>query len=231
MGVKLLGAIAILLWAGACAPITENWSPGEDVGKQTTVAWTVSRHEVRFAPGTEQVAAGEAARLEVFLAAIDLRRPTHVFVGAGAANKNVQLAARRTAAAHALLRKYGVSARVDPPQPEPGTALDSLPSGADRAVILAGRFEIHVTGCPDWRKPVLDEFSNYQSSNFGCASANNLALMIAAPEDLLHGREGGFGDGERAAAIVREYRSGALPEVGDNGAAFVSIPSAAAGGN
>ena len=231
MGVKLLSAIAILLWAGACAPVTENWSPGVDAGRQTTVAWTVSRHEVAFAPGTEQLAAGEGARLQAFLAAFDLRRPTHVFVGAGTANGNVQLAARRTAAARALLRKYGVSARADPPQPEPGTALHSQPSGADKAVILAGRFEIHVTGCPDWRKPVLDEFSNYQSSNFGCANANNLALMVAAPEDLLRGREGGPGDGVRAAATVREYRSGVLPDVGDSGPSFVSIPSAATGGN
>jgi pilus assembly protein CpaD len=155
----------------------------------------------------------------------------HIYVGAGGQNEDGELAARRTAKAHELLANYGVTARREPPPAEPGSTLHSRPSGADRAVILAGRFDVEVIGCPDWRKPLLDDFSNYESSNFGCANANNLALMVADPMDLVRGREGGTGDGTRAAGTIRGYRSGALPDLGDEGAAFVSIPSAAGGGS
>lgn len=229
-GGKLLAAIAILLWAGACAPVAGDLSLG-DAGRQSIVAWKVSQHEVRFEPGKELLAAGEAARLEAFLGAFDLRRPMHIFVGAETQNGDSRLAQRRRATAHELLANYGVTARREPPPAEPGKALHSRPSGADRAVILAGRFEVEVIGCPDWRKPVLDDFTNYESSNFGCANANNLALMVADPMDLVGGRDGGAGDGTRAAGTVRKYRSGALPSLGDTGSSFVSIPPAAGGVN
>ena len=121
----------------------------------------------------------------------------------------------------------------DPPPAEPGLLLSPRPSGADKAVILAGRFDVHVSGCPDWRKPELDEYSNTASSNFGCASAHNLALMVADPEDLVRGREAGPSDGVRAASTVRKYRSGVLPALPDesSSSSFVAIPQAGSGGS
>ena len=231
-GWKLLSVVSLLLWASACAPAAQNWNRAE-TAKHASVAWTVSRHEVRFEPGSAWLAVAEAARLDAFLAALDPRRPLHVFVssGAGPEGADAQLAAQRTATAHAALKKYGISARFDPPPAEAGGELPSRPSGADRTVILAGRFEVHIVGCPDWRKPMLDEFSNYESSNFGCANANNLALMVADPEDLLRGREAGPGDGERAARTVRDYRTGALPALDDGASSFLFLPPLAEGGN
>lgn len=225
-GRKILSLALLLFTASACAPMADNWRP-EESAKANTVAWTVSRHEVQFAPGTDQPVAGEAARLKLFLSNIDLRRPLHVFVSAGAAD--TQLVAWRKATAHALLRDYGITVRADPPPAEPGSVLSSAPSGANSAVVLAGRFEVHVTGCPDWRKPQLDEYTNFESSNLGCATANNLALMIADPEDLLRGREAGPADGTRAAKTVRDYKSGAQPSLPEGGSAFLSVPSSTGG--
>jgi len=247
---RLLSMVFLLLGAAACAPMADNWRPGDNP-KITAVTWTVSRHEIQFVAGSQQPAAGEVARLNAFLAGFDLRRPLHVYVGVGGAadaadaadasgapeGAETQLAAWRTAAAHALLRQHGISVRADPPPAEAGGALASRPAGAtgatgaNGAVVLVGRFEVRVAGCPDWRKPVLDEFSNSKSSNFGCASANNLALMIADPEDLVRGREGGPSDGVRAAQTIRDYKSGALPALPDDGPAFLTLPSAAGAGS
>lgn len=238
---RLLSMVFLLLGAAACAPMADNWRPGDNP-KITAVTWTVSRHEIQFVAGSQQPAAGEVARLNAFLAGFDLRRPLHVYVGVGgaadAADANgapegaeTQLAAWRTAAAHVLLRQHGISVRADPPPAEAGGALASRPFGADSAVVLVGRFEVWVTGCPDWRKPELDEFSNSESSNFGCASANNLALMIADPEDLVRGREAGPSDGVRAAQTIRDYKSGVLPALPDDGPAFLTLPSAAGAGS
>jgi pilus assembly protein CpaD len=44
-----------------------------------------------------------------------------------------------------------------------------------------------VPGCPDWSDRELP-MSEGQSSNYGCATALNLAAMIADPADLLRGR-------------------------------------------
>jgi pilus assembly protein CpaD len=229
-GMKFITAALLLLTAGACAPMAENWTPEAAIERRPEVNWTVSRHEIRFAQGSERLAAGEAERLGAFLAGIDLRRPAHVYVGTGAADEDLLLAARRAATARTLLAGHGIRVQSDPPPAEPGLLLAPRPSGADRAVVLAGRFEAHVPGCPDWRKPVLDDFSNYQSSNFGCASAHNLALMVADPQDLVRGRSESAVDGTRAADAVRRYRAGELPalDTGNSGG-FVAIPSAGEG--
>jgi pilus assembly protein CpaD len=44
-----------------------------------------------------------------------------------------------------------------------------------------------VPNCPNWSDKDLPE-SEGQSSNYGCATALNLAAMIADPNDLIRGR-------------------------------------------
>jgi pilus assembly protein CpaD len=44
-----------------------------------------------------------------------------------------------------------------------------------------------VPGCPDWSDKDLP-MSEGQSSNYGCATAVNLAAMIADPRDLVRGQ-------------------------------------------
>lgn len=44
-----------------------------------------------------------------------------------------------------------------------------------------------VPNCPEWNHNVGGETES-QSSNFGCAFNTNLAMMVADPQDLLHGR-------------------------------------------
>lgn len=45
----------------------------------------------------------------------------------------------------------------------------------------------YVPGCPDWNHDVGGEKES-QSSNYGCAFSTNLAMMVADPQDLLHGK-------------------------------------------
>jgi len=42
-------------------------------------------------------------------------------------------------------------------------------------------------GCPDWTDGPDWVLQNKNSSNFGCATANNLGLMLANPADYVHG--------------------------------------------
>ncbi len=77
--------------------------------------------------------------------------------------------------------------------------------GAVRVVVSRRRAE--VPGCPNWSVPAQPNFQNRSMSNYGCALNSNLAMQVANPEDLLHGREGsGVGDAMTGAKAIQFYR-------------------------
>jgi pilus assembly protein CpaD len=74
-------------------------------------------------------------------------------------------------------------------------------------VVVARRRAV-VPGCPNWSTPSTVDWDNKTMSNFGCGVNSDLAAMVANPEDLLHGREGGpVTDSRTAARAVDLYRS------------------------
>lgn len=70
-----------------------------------------------------------------------------------------------------------------------------------------GQYVITLPGCPDWSGGHTT-YNNIPGPNFGCATATNLGLMVARPEDLVHGRDPGYADGEQAVRSVALYRKG-----------------------
>lgn len=62
--------------------------------------------------------------------------------------------------------------------------------------------------CPDWRKSPVTTFSNTTHTNYGCAAAVNLGLMIENPRDLVRGRDSSSSNVERSAKALSDYRSG-----------------------
>jgi type IV pilus biogenesis protein CpaD/CtpE len=59
-------------------------------------------------------------------------------------------------------------------------------------------------------RPASD-FTNAPSSNFGCATAVNLGLMVASPGDLAAGRSLEPADGKPAASAVARYLDDKVP--------------------
>lgn len=72
--------------------------------------------------------------------------------------------------------------------------------------IKLARYAAHVPDCPNWTKRTADAFSNGLSSNFGCAQAANLALMVADPRDLQRGRDLAPADGAFMANTLGLYQ-------------------------
>ena len=62
--------------------------------------------------------------------------------------------------------------------------------------------------CPDWRKSPVTTFSNTTHTNYGCAAAVNLGLMVENPRDLVRGRDSSNSNVERSAKTLSDYRSG-----------------------
>lgn len=62
---------------------------------------------------------------------------------------------------------------------------------AGNARIVVTRSKASVPGCPDWSAKSDTNLNNGGSSNYGCATNSNLAAMVANPEHLIKGAEGG----------------------------------------
>jgi pilus assembly protein CpaD len=92
--------------------------------------------------------------------------------------------------------------------------------------------------CPDWSQPDADRLTNELPSDFGCATAANLAAMAVDPHDLIAGRTMGPVVGDPASRPVAQYRNGeVLLSIGVGassgaaaGAAGASSPSPPPGG-
>lgn len=76
----------------------------------------------------------------------------------------------------------------------------------DGVRLLVERYQVTLPGCPDWTQPGGIEHGNQPHSNWGCATAVNLGLMVANPRDLAEGHDGGFGDGTAQVLGIERYR-------------------------
>jgi pilus assembly protein CpaD len=184
-------SLAIALGLAGCAPGAAEYTKAEAPdrlqveGGATTVA-------VAFAPGSSRLSAVSASELDRLVASGAIRPPDRVSVAAAG---SPALAAAREAAVASELLRWGIVAEAEP-----------LPAAVpDRAVVTVGRYAVRLPPCPNWSQPRANDFTNAETSNFGCATAVNLGLMVASPADLVGGRQLAPADGKPAAAAVDRY--------------------------
>ena len=56
--------------------------------------------------------------------------------------------------------------------------------------VVVSRRRATVPNCPNWSLPSEPNFGNRNMPNFGCGVNSDLAMQVANPEDLFHGRQG-----------------------------------------
>ena len=64
------------------------------------------------------------------------------------------------------------------------------------------------TRCGQWRDDIIDTSQNMNYGNYGCATQNNLAKMVANPEDLLGPRGESEIDATRRDNVINDWRDG-----------------------
>ncbi|MBN8543556.1 MAG: hypothetical protein J0M34_04750 [Alphaproteobacteria bacterium] len=64
--------------------------------------------------------------------------------------------------------------------------------------------------CPDWSHQT-ENYDNSVHSNFGCATANNIAIQLDDPADAVRGHGSGT-DTESTVRTVGRYRAGEIPQ-------------------
>lgn len=204
MAKPLLFAAAMLL--SGCTPEVARWSPAE-APQQNQVNFTTMAHPVRFVSNATEPTGSEAKALSDFLNGVDVGYGDQVTIDAGPATGNAAadaLAAKRMDAVTSMLRKLRIRAQAAA-RPSVDGALTQ-----NTVVVTVGRYVVIGPNCPDRSKPEGDDFSNTVQSNYGCATATNLGLMVANPRDLLSGTPAGPADADFAARGVQQYRAGEI---------------------
>lgn len=81
---------------------------------------------------------------------------------------------------------------------------------SSEAPIILGfeRYKAQASPCGMWPKNIAEAPNNKPYANFGCATQNNLAAMVANPYDLVEPRTMSPADAQRRATILKLYREG-----------------------
>ncbi|MCW8835104.1 MAG: CpaD family pilus assembly protein [Rhodospirillales bacterium] len=199
----VVGSVIVL---GACqnpAALQQSGMPIEDwknayVEKRPQVQAVNYDIDVAFMPGTGTLKADEAERLSGWLGNVAPGYGDQVLLS-GAPER---LGVSRMEAVQAYLGKQGIKAFMV-------KAESGIPAPGGNAVkVTVRRYVANIPACPDWSDNPAHIFSNQPLSNFGCATASNLGMMVANPRDLVAGTPEGPVDAEVSARAVSQYRAG-----------------------
>lgn len=184
----------------------EDWSnvPARREPKAHEVQY---RHDVGFAEDEVGLVAAEGQDLEAFVDRARVGFGDRVYVLAGIPEgedtaRARRMSERRRDSVVTFLELQGIEVR-----PMRGDFGVEPPAG-DAVTVLLRRYVVALPACPDWTGKPGYNFNNQVSSNWGCATAVNLGMMVADPGDLVHGRRPGYADGERVARSIERYRNG-----------------------
>jgi pilus assembly protein CpaD len=183
--------IAIALALAACAPGAAEYTKSE-APNRLQVDGATSQLVLAFAPGSARLTAGEATHLDRLVASGAIGQADRVAIAASGAPP---LADARVAAVSSRLLRWGIVADAHP--------IATVPP--NRAIVMVARYAVTLPPCPNWSMPRANDFTNAPPSNFGCATAVNLGMMVASPADLAHGRTLASADGKPAAAAIDRY--------------------------
>ncbi len=222
---RLAFALPLVLLLGACA--VPQRPPAVLDPPQLVVERVVLRHRVGFATDSDRITPQEETALRRFLAALPSSPLGAVRVLGHADERlgrtyNLDLAARRARAVARLLRELGLE-QVDVDVRAFGELAPRAQGRGEeawrqnrRVLVEVEVARVVVPACPDWSKPDGIEDGEAASSGWGCASAANLAAMIADPADLIAPPPLEAAGSVRAARAVERYRLGpAADEAGE----------------
>jgi pilus assembly protein CpaD len=205
-------AVPLILALGACAT---DYSKSE-APNNLRVDGAESRVDVSFLPGSVRLTRPDA--IQQLVAAGRIRPADRVTISAAGPSR---LAGQRAAAISSALLAYGIVAEASP--------LEAVP--ANHAVIGVGRYTVTLPPCPNWSSPPTVEYTNAHNSNWGCAAATNLGLMVASPADLVSGRTLAPADGQPAVAAVQRYMTDRVKQPPSPTASPFAASTGGAGGD
>jgi pilus assembly protein CpaD len=196
MKIRLISCLAIAAALSACQSPQAEWSNVE-APREMRIDYHRFTHAAAYPAGKNELAPGEARRLDAFLRSAEVTPTDPVYLEAPANDKAAS--ARISALARDLTRK-GYAVSTLPP------ARDAV--AANSLLVVVERYTVTPPNCPNWTKSPSGNHENAGSSDFGCATLTNLGLMVADPRDLVIGRDVGPEPAEHAGLAIQRYREG-----------------------
>ncbi|MFZ2467081.1 MAG: CpaD family pilus assembly protein [Parvibaculum sedimenti] len=91
------------------------------------------------------------------------------------------------------------------------TSYRASAANADAPIILSySRYVATPSACGDWSTNYAYDPANVAPPNFGCASQNNLAVLVADPGDFVTPRDSTPRDAQRSTEVLSKYRKGEI---------------------
>lgn len=204
-------ALVLALMVAGCGADSTFWTPAASP-KANKIELVHLTHDVSFPVNRVDLDTSGLNGLEAFLARHNIGYGDRIYVIASAGSPNPVATRRAEGLANHMARQGHA------PTVLPSAEWAGAPEGLNAVRVLVHRFIAVAPRCPDWRKPAKTDHGNTAASNFGCATAVNLGLMVANPRDLIEGSDQGPADGERAAAAIKRYRDGKVKSLDSSGA-------------
>jgi pilus assembly protein CpaD len=154
--------------------------------------------------GARRLAGDDRARVAQFARDYRARSSGAMIVARPDGGPNHVAAATKVASIQRELREAGV----------PPAAISYRvyrASGSDRAapvILTYETFEAISPECGNWQQATSNTYSNRPYPNFGCATQQNLAAMVADPRDLVEPRAMTPADAGRRGVIIDAWRKG-----------------------
>jgi len=197
---KLLALLALSSALAGCQTAVGRDVPSRGVASVNVPVVTTADYTFDAAAPGGALAPGEAERLNGWFQGLGLGYGDAVFVD-GAYSPAARDQVARVAGQYGMLVSDGSPVTQSPVAP-----------GLVRVVVSRRRAE--VPGCPNWSRASEPDFGNRSMSNYGCGVNSNLAMQVANPQDLLHGREGNSAvDASTGAKAILMYRNWPLTGV------------------
>lgn len=187
-----LAAVACVTLLGLAACVPTEFDRSTRPINEFQVEQVRMTRDLAFLPGHVALDPGSEAQLEAFLAQVSPRAGDEVaVVGYGPLGE-----ARARATALALQTRG-----VDPDRTV------TAGGGSEAVTITVLRTLYQATACHQ-SDDIREAAGGARLPTAGCATADNLARMVAEPSDLFRGREGTQAEAGRAATSVERYRAG-----------------------
>ncbi|TWT10215.1 CpaD family pilus assembly lipoprotein [Reyranella sp. CPCC 100927] len=170
--------------------------------KQARADRAAALHGVSFSPLRDDLSASERQRLMAFVRELPTDRATVVLF---TASDSPSLQAQRAAAVRSQLEAWGVPVATV-------ARAQGFAVGPDTVVVSAESYSARALNCPDFSKSAGYDPLNLPQSNLGCATARNLADMVADPRDLERGRSPGPASGHLGASAVDRLYNGKVKD-------------------
>ena len=91
-----------------------------------------------------------------------------------------------------------------------GSAYGASENGPRQVILSYTRYVATPSACGIWKGVKARDYANRRSPNFGCATQNNLAAMIADPRDLVEPADRGEADATSRIRVINAYRKGEI---------------------